>query len=229
MTTPERAAPGTGLRPGLRRVAVGLIAYGVIGLIVAGIGLAAVAWVNGRMDSIATNADATVTRLTDTLDKTSVALDDAAATATSFAGTLDVTTAAVTDAAGTLRGVQTQLTDLEAQFRSINILGSQPLGKAADVVAGIVAAMDGLDTRLDAIAASLTENQAKLSTNASSLAATGASIAELSGLLKGGVVTTGIEDVRAVILIVLLLMVLWTTVPAVGALGVGIWLRRELR
>lgn len=219
---------GLGLRAGLRRVATGLIAYGAVGLVVAAIGLGAVVWVNGKMDSLADNADATVVRLTDTLDRTAVALDDAAATATSFAGTLDRTTAAVVDAADTVRAIRSQLTALEAQFRSVNILGSEPLGRAADVVAGIVTAMDGLDTRLDGIASSLAGNEAKLSTNATSLAATGASLAELSTLLKGGIVTTGVDDLRAVILVVLSLMVAWTAVPALGALGVGIWLRREL-
>jgi len=232
MTAGGRDGPGgqggPGLRAGLRRLATGLIAYGVIGLVVAAIGLGALVWVNGKMESLATNADATVVRLTDTLDKTAATLGDASSTATSFAGTLDHTVTAVTDAADTLRTVLPQLTELEAQFRSVSILGQQPLGKAADVIGGIVTRMDGLDTRLDAIATSLTDNRAKLATNAASLAATSQSVAAMSDLLKGGVVTTGVDDVRSVILVILFMLVAWTSVPAFGALGVGIWLRREL-
>lgn len=226
MTT-EHGPSDTSLRPGLRRVATGLIAYGVVGLVVAAIGLGALVWVNGKLDSVAANADATVARLTDTLDRAAVALDDAGASATSFSGTLDRTSAAVADAADTLRAVRPQLDALEAQFRSIDILGRQPLGKAADVIAGITGAMDGLDTRLDDIAVNLTENQAKLTANAASLTATGVSLAALSDQLKGGAVTSGVDDIRAVILAILFLLVVWTSVPAFGALAVGVWLRRE--
>jgi hypothetical protein len=226
--TASRGPGRTSLRAGLRRVATGLIAYGIVGLVVAVIGLGALVWVNGRMESVASSADVTVVRLTDSLDNAAVALADAGASATSFAGTLDRTTVTVEDAAETLRAVRPQLAALEAQFRSINILGQQPFGKAADVVSGISPALEGLDGRLDDIASSLTENRAKLTANAASLSATGASIAALSDLLKGGVVTTGVDDVRAVILVTLLLLVAWTAVPAVGALGFGIWLRREL-
>ena len=41
-----------GLRGGLRRLGTGLIAYGILGLVVAAIGLGALVWVNGRVTDL---------------------------------------------------------------------------------------------------------------------------------------------------------------------------------
>ena len=41
-----------GLRGGLRRLSRGLIAYGIVGLVVAAIGFGALVWVNSRVSSL---------------------------------------------------------------------------------------------------------------------------------------------------------------------------------
>ena len=48
------------LRPGLRRLANGLVVYGVIGLIVTLLGLVALAWVGGRIDDLSDRTAARV-------------------------------------------------------------------------------------------------------------------------------------------------------------------------
>ena len=46
--------------------------------------------------------------------------------------------------------------------------------------------------------------------------------------LRSGVVEDSLADVRAIILLMLLVLTAWTAVPAIGALAFGLWLRREL-
>jgi len=46
--------------------------------------------------------------------------------------------------------------------------------------------------------------------------------------LRSGVVEDSLADVHLAILILLLVLTVWAAVPAVGALVLGVWLRREL-
>jgi hypothetical protein len=94
-------------------------------------------------------------------------------------------------------------------------------------VGGIANALEGLDTRLTAIADSLATNRDKLAANATSLGALGDSTADLAARLRSGSVEDSLGDVQAIVTVVLLLFALWAAVPAVGALALGVWLRRE--
>lgn len=226
MTTPSERPVRLG--PGLRRLSTGLIAYGAIGLIVALLGLAALAWVSGRIGALADRAAVQVDAVIATLDDTSTALTDAGTTAGSFSSTLSVTASTVDQAAEAVRAVQPRLADLEAQFRSINILGNQPLAGAADMVAGISAGITGLDVRLDQIGASLSDNEDALAQNQRSLTALGVRVGALADRLRTGGIDEGLDDVQAIVTITLLVFAAWTAVPAAGALGLGWWLRREL-
>jgi hypothetical protein len=110
-----------------------LLVYGAIGLIVALLGLVALVWVGGRIDALATRAKVQVDAVIASLDETANLLTVTGATAGSFGGTLNATASTVSQAAETVRSVKPRLTDLETQFRSLNILGNQPLANAADV------------------------------------------------------------------------------------------------
>ncbi len=215
-------------RDGLRRLSRGLIAYGVVGLLVAALGLAAMVWINGRIESLGDRVSSSVDELVVTLDRTAVALDDAATTAGTFTTTIEQSAEALSAAADTIAGVRGNLETLESVLRAVDILGLTPLGPAADAVGGIANAIEGLDTRLASIADSLEGNQAALAANAESLQRVADSTAAMADRLRSGVVEASLDDVQAVLVVVLLLMVAWTSVPAFGALGVGIWLRREL-
>ena len=95
-----------------------------------------------------------------------------------------MTASTVDQAAEAVRAVQPRLADLEAQFRSINILGNQPLAGAADMVAGISAGITGLDVRLDQIGASLADNEDALAQNQRSLTALGVRVGALADRLR---------------------------------------------
>ena len=157
------------LRGGLERLSRGLIVYGVVGLVVAGLGLGVLAYVNSRLDAAGDRVETSMEQLATTVDRTAKALHDASATAQTFSVTLDRTSEAVSAAADTIIGVRTNLETLESVLRTVNILGVSPLGTAADAVGGIANSIEGLDSRLTGIADSLEANHDALAANATSL------------------------------------------------------------
>ena len=217
-----------GLRGGLRRVSRGLIAYGIIGLIVAAIGFSAMVWVNGRISNLRGEAEATVARLATTMELAAMVLRGGSTTAQSFSGTVDQTARAVSSAAVTTTEVRSDLSALEAQLRSVSFLGATPLSSSADAVGRIGASMEGLDTQLSLIADGLTGNRDALAGNGASLSDLGDSTEALAARLGPSVGQDSLGDVQQVIAITLLMFAAWSFVPAAGALVLGVWLRREL-
>jgi hypothetical protein len=216
-----------GLRGGLHRLSRGLVAYGIIGLVVAAIGFGAMVWVNGRISDLRSEAEATVARLAITMDLAATVLGGASTTAQSFSGTVDQAAEAVSSAAATMTETRSDLSALEAQLRSVNILGATPLSSPADAVGRIAASMDGLDTQLSLIADDLKGNRDALAGNAVSLSELGHSTEALAARLGPGVGQDSLGDVQQVIAITLLMFAAWSFVPAAGALALGVWLRRE--
>jgi transposase-like protein len=217
-----------GLPEEWHRLSRGLIAYGIVGLVVAAIGFGAMVWVNGRIGQIRDDAEATVARLATTMELAANVLYGASTTAQSFSTTVDQSAQAVSAAAVTITEVRSELTALEAQLRSVNILGATPLSAPADAVGRIAASIDGLDTRLALIADSVTGDRDALAGNASALLQLGDSTQALAARLGSGVGQDSFGDVQQVIVVTLLMFAAWAFVPAVGALVLGVWLRREL-
>ena len=232
---PPGAPPGTpvgeavpDLRGGLGLLSRGLIAYGVIALIVAVLGLALLLYANTRIDAAGDRVETSVAQLTTTLDATAQALHDASATAATFNTTLDRTQTSVAAAADTIVGVRTSLQSLESVLRSVSILGTSPLGGAANAVGGIATSIEGLDSKLTAIADGLVTSRDSLAANADSLGALGDSIVATADRLRSGVVEDSLADVHVAIVLMLFVLTAWAAVPAIGALVLGLWLRRRL-
>jgi hypothetical protein len=217
-----------GLRGGLRRVSRGLIVYGIIGLVVTAIGFGALVWANGRISNLRGEAQATVARLATTMEVAAYVLHGASTTAQSFSATVDQSAQAVSAAAVTITEVRSDLSALEAQLRSVSILGATPLSSPADAVGRIAASMEGLDTRLSLIADGGKGNRDALAGNATALGELGDSTQALAARLGSVVGQDLIGDVQLVIAVTLLAFAAWSFVPAVGALVLGVWLRREL-
>ena len=235
--TPQPAAPRQpetqppelrDMREGLGRLSRGLIVYGLIGIVVAAIGFGALVWVNGRLSSLGDKVEVTVGELATTMEHTAAVLHDASTTARTFSVTLDRSAEALDSAATSIAGVRSNLEALESLFRAVNILGATPLGGAADAVGGIANAIEGLDTRLSAIAASLNTNKDALAQNATSLGQLGDSTAALAARLRSGAIEESVTDVRMVIAVTMFVFTAWAVVPAIGALVLGLWLRRVL-
>jgi hypothetical protein len=217
-----------GLGGGLHRLSRGLIAYGIIGLVVAAIGFGAVAWVNGRITNLRGEAEATAARLATTMEVAAKALHLASTTAQSFSATADQAAQAVSSAAVTITETRSALSALEAQLRSVSILGATPLSSPADAFGRIVASMEGLDVRVSLIADGLRGNRDALAGNATSLGELGDSTAALAARLGPGLGQDSFGDVQWVIAVTLLMFTAWSFVPAVGSLMLGVWLKREL-
>jgi methyl-accepting chemotaxis protein len=217
-----------GLPEERHRLSRGLIAYGIVGLVVAAIGLGAMVWVNGRIGQIRDDAEGTVARLATTMELAANVLHGASTTAQSFSTTVDQSAQAVLAAAVTITEVRSELTALEAQLRSVNILGATPLSAPADAVGRIAASMDGLDGRLSAIADSGKGNRDALAGNSTALGELADSTQALAVRLGSGVGQDSFGEIQLVIAVTLLAFAAWSFVPAAGALGLGVWLRREL-
>jgi hypothetical protein len=217
-----------GLRDGLRRLGTGLIVYGVAGLVVAAIGFGAVVWVNERVGTLRSEAEATLTQEAATMEFAAKVLHDASTTAQSFTVTVDQSSRAVSSAAGTITELRLDLAALEAQLRSVNILGATPLSSSADAVGRIVLSIEGLDTRLSLIADSLAGNRIALAANATSLDQFADITETLAVRLGSGAIEDTLGEMQRIVSLTLLVLTAWSAVPAVGALVLGIWLRRKL-
>jgi ABC-type transporter Mla subunit MlaD len=206
----------------------GLIAYGIVGLVVSAIGLGSMVWVNGRISDVRSEARATVARLATTTHLAAIVLRGASTTVGSFGGTADETARAVSSATGTITEVRADLSALEAQLRSVSIFGATPLSSSADAVARIAASMEGLTTQLPLIAGGLEGNRDALARNAAALTELADSTTALAARLGPSVGQDSLDDVQRVIAITLLMFAAWSFVPALGALALGIWLLRQL-
>jgi hypothetical protein len=152
----------------------------------------------------------------------------AGSSAISFAATLERTPPTVRQAAATVDSMRQTLLTIETQLDAFSILGSQPLANVADQFGRIATDLEGLDTRLELIATDLEDNKAKLLANAASLTALGDRLDAIAEDLRSGFIQDGLDDVRVIVTILALLLVMWTAVPAFGALLLGWWLRRIL-
>lgn len=216
------------LRAVLRRLGSGLIAYGVIGLVLALVVLIAVVWAWGRLAAVGGQVETQIAAVVETLDRTSVALADAGISATSFSGTMERTPPVVRQTAQAIADVRTDLRSAESQLSQFEILGRQPLGGVADSFGRMAANLDGLDERLDLIATDLESNRTALVANATSLSALGARLGLVADDLRGGVVEEGFADLRSSATVLAVVLLVWMTMPAAGALWLGWWLRREV-
>lgn len=216
------------LRGGLERLSRGLIAYGIIGLVVAAIGVGALVWASGRVGSLRGDVQTSVAQVATTMERTAAALRDASASAQGFTATVDQSAVALNSTAATITEVRSDLAALEAQLRAVNILGASPLSSAADAVGRTATSLEGLDTKLAAIAAGLGGNRDQLASSATSLGQLGDSTSALAKRLGSGAIEDSLGDVQLIIAVTLLLFAAWSLVPAVGALVLGVWLKREL-
>jgi hypothetical protein len=221
------ARPGS-LRAGLRRLASGLIAYGAIGLLIALIAAIALVWAGGRLISVGARVESQIVEVIDTLERTSTALRDASATATSFSVTLERTPPVVRQTAQAIADLRADLRSVQSQFAQVEVLGRRPLGTVADGFGRMAGNLDGLDTRLELIATDLESNRSALLANATSLGALGDRLGTVASDLEASAVAEGLGDLGSSLTVLALVMLVWITIPAAGALWLGWWLRGEV-
>lgn len=216
-------------RIALVRLSRGLIAYGMVGLLVAVLGMGSLFYVGGQVASIGSRVGAEVDGLIATIDETSTVLDDAGSSALSFAVTLERTPPTIRQAALTVTNLQSNLRTVEAQLGSISVLGSQPLAGVAGLFGQMASDLSGLDTRLGLIADDMGDNRDALLNNATSLKALGVRLGSIADDLRDGSAQDRLADLQVLLTLLAFVLVALAGLPAVGALGLGFWLRHELR
>ena len=221
---PDRARLGAGLR----RLSTGLIGYGLVGVVIAGVGLIAVVWLSGRIGGLSDRTATQLSTIVDTIDETSTALSDAGASATSFSTTLDRTVPAVRQVAAAIGDLQGNLRSIEDQLGRVQILGNRPFDTVASQFGQMASDLEGLDTQLGQIADDLDGNRAVLTANARSLAAIGERLGGIGEDLGSGVVGERLDDLQTVVTLLSLLLVVAVAFPAIGALWLGWSLRRTI-
>ncbi|HET7473939.1 MAG TPA: hypothetical protein VFJ71_12495 [Candidatus Limnocylindrales bacterium] len=212
-----------------RRLSRVLIGFGIVGLIVALLALVGLVAGVARVNGFADRFGGDVGGISRTLDRTSDVIDKAAATAGSFGATIDGTTAALGIVGGDIDSITPRLDSIADQTAAISILGANPLSSVSGLFRDIANQLRDVRGQLTAMGTSLTTNRAALGANATSLAELSTETKRLSEQLNGSSITSAIDDLRLLLVIVLGIGALGAAVPAVGALVVGLWLRRELR
>ena len=203
-----------------------LVAYGVLGLIAAAVGLAFLVLGLLRVNALSDRVGKEVGGVAAILDRTATVLERASDTASGFGKTIDGSTVALTTAAEDLRGIVPRLRDLETQANAVNLLGSQPLAPLGGLFGQIAGQIADLDTQLDTVATGMTTNRAALETNATSLADLAKETRTLGDRVAAGALADAIEDARWLLVAMVAVAVIGAIVPAAGALAAGLWLWR---
>jgi hypothetical protein len=214
------------LRPGLRRLANALMIYGVVGILAAAIGFAALIGASGRIGALGERIVSEAVSVDTIIVATADVLDNAATTADTFGPTIDQTSVAVSGAAAAVRDIEPRIRDLETQANAIEIFGQRPVASLGAVFGQIATDISGLDDQLDGIATELGRNKAALTANAESLGALANLVRAYKGRLKPEAIDAGIDEARRLLLFTLALFIGWTAVPAIGSLIVGRWMRQ---
>jgi hypothetical protein len=215
--------------PSIGRLARGLIAYGIVGLLMTAIAAVAVGIALGRMGALGASLGDGGTEIATTLNRTATVLDDAASTAAGFGTTIDSSAAALSKAGDDIDQIVPRLRDIESRSNAINILGSQPLAPVAGLFGEIAGQLGDLNGQLRGVATDLTENRSALTGNAASLTALAVQTRALSARLGTDALARAVDDARLLLVAILVLVLAGVASPAVGALALGWWLRGSLR
>ncbi len=211
--------------PNSRRVGAALVAYGLVGLVLAvALAAAGVMAALGLGDSAA-RLDADRVELVATVSTTATLVDTVADTLDTARPGLD----RVTTSAGRLASLADQISataDTLAGRLDIQVLGVQPFAGMSDEVRGISAQTRGLSEDLSRIAPAVTAASEGSAETADGLRALGARLSTLGSRLDslGTLEAYGRWLTLGVALAVLL--DLWLAIPAAAAIVVG---RRVLR
>ena len=94
------------------------------------------------------------------------------------------------------------------------------------MVGRVNAGLEGLDSKLDLVASQPARRPDSLNRDAAAMTSLGVRLGQSPIALGAGIGT--VADVQAIITVTLLVFTAWTAVPAIGALGLGLWLRKEV-
>ncbi len=210
----------------LRRLAAGLIAYGVAGLLVLGVGSVIAAGSFGTIAPLSSSLESERLQLVQTLRATSRAMDDAAVSVGDLNQSLDQARASSQQAATIARTVSVTMRGL-ADAMGVDILGSRPLLALGDGFRQSADELNALGTSLDNVTQSLARNRADLETGSAGLAALRREVDTLADSVQGMAPFADTSTSATTLRIAFAALVLWLAVPAVASLIAGVLLWRS--
>ena len=208
-----------------RRLGTAMLAFGVVGLVLAAI-VAAILIAGGIAarnldDRIATAQDqigASLTRLTLTMDSVADSIDNASTTVQTSSG-------GVAHAADMLGSVAAT-TDSLASALDVSILGQQPFSGAAAKLNELEAQLLLLQSDATRLAADLDQNAADATQIASEVRLMRTQVAELAGAVSGFASTREVVSLAVGGIVLAGLLTAWEAVLAAGVAWMGWRLRR---
>lgn len=215
------AAPGR-RRVRHRRLAWALIAYGSVGLVLAGLSLILVIRSLPVLDAI----DRQRTEIVRWLDITAKGIDDIRLGAAHAGASIDSAAASARSAAALsddLAGAMASLRDASG----LSVLGSRPFSSLTDDFDRVAGRAHGLASSMTTLAGSLDGDTADFAAVAADAAALDGQVAALRDVVAGDG-SSGLGGSVGRLLAVLVVLVLWLAVPAAASLVAGILWLREL-
>lgn len=224
---PAPTAP-TDTRRRLRTLSTGLIAYGVIGIVLTVVLLGGELMLTSRMESVALRVTTQLGNVGDTLDKTATSLEAAGDASTGFAVTIEQAAPTLHQVDDTISTMAPTLRQLQVTLGGVSLLGATPFGAAGEKLGQVATQLEGLQGQVSLLADNLTTNKATLITLGSSLKDLATQLRSTRDTLGSGVVEDSLADLIGIVRLSIGLLAIWFAVPAVAALLFGVWLRGQL-
>jgi hypothetical protein len=213
-----------------RLLGIGLIAYGVIGLVVLGLVGTALAAPIKQLDSITSSVEEQRTAALDSLERASDTIDRTADAVRGMDLSLADAKAATDRSSGIAIGVATSMNQL-ADSMTLTIFGVQPLISLQPGFASSASQLNLLADDLKTISTALESNRGDALTVAQSLGELSTSLERLTTAVRAGphleLAAASVDTVRLGVLALLA----WLAVLALGSIGAGVgcwWYARQL-
>jgi hypothetical protein len=211
-----------------RRTGRGLLAFGLVGLVLLALAGALVLGSLGALGTTAADLEAQRARLISMLGPAEEALDGAADTATNAGASLSASGDAARDAADLVTQLA-QAMDGMASAAQVEVLGVRPFGALADDLTGVATRSRTLATDLVTTATALDTNVSDTGNAAADLRALAVELRVLRAEFEAGTTAgaaNSMEGTLTLARIVIVGLLLWLAVPAVIATWLGWrWLR----
>jgi hypothetical protein len=219
--TPSGALPPWMRRSRQRQFAWGLVAYGLVGVLLA----AASAFLVIRAMPVLASIDRQRTEIVRALDVTAATIDDIEQGAARAGASLRSAAESARGAAslsGDLSGTMTSLRDTSG---SMSILGSRPFAELADDFDRVAGRASALASNMTSLAGSLDSNTLDFATVSADATALRLQVTQLRDVLRGDG-PAALDGSLDRLLLLALAFLLWLAAPAIASLALGVaWLR----
>jgi hypothetical protein len=210
-----------------RRLGMGLLAYGAIGLLLLLLTMVLVSGSLGAIIDLGATIDRQRGALIASLDATNTSLGDVDRATADVGENVVTGAAAARDAAALTTDLAGAMDSLQ-QASGVSVLGTKPFAELGDRFGEVGTRSRALSTSLQALATTMDRDVTDIATVRVSLAAARTEVANLRSLL-GGTSLGGQLEAFAVSRLILVGLLLWLAAPAALSLGAGWLLLRSSR